>query len=202
MNQPLRLARLTAPLALALTLGCTGRVDDAGAGDPATPPDPPPPATDPVATELLSLHDIARASATPTPSPALPAHTWSDAAASAAQAWANGCSWKHDPALGTLGMGQNIYAVGSTSPSVSATPAQVVGSWVGEAANYHHDTNTCDAGKVCGHYTAVVWRTTTGVGCGHHVCTTASPFGTKYAYWDYWVCNYVPPGNWVGQKPY
>ena len=47
-----------------------------------------------------------------------------------------------------------------------------------------------------------IWRSTTGVGCGHRVCTVNSPFGSKFPYWDYWVCNYVPPGNWVGQRPY
>lgn len=207
MNFPRRWL-LAALLALPLAGGCTSEVGDAGASDPEGPVDPTDPPvpplspTDPLATAVLSLHNAARASASPAPSPPLPALAWSEAAASAAQAWANGCAWKHDPSLGALHMGQNIYAVGSTSPAVAATPADVVGSWVGEAVNYHLDTNTCDAGKVCGHYTAVVWRSTTGVGCGHRVCTTSSPFGARFPYWDYWVCNYVPPGNWVGQRPY
>jgi hypothetical protein len=191
--------RSLAPLLLALAagIGCAGTVGDAP-GDATPPPSP----DDPLVAELLSLHDAARAAASPTPSPPLSPLGWSAAAASAAQAWANGCSWGHDAELGALGMGQNIFAVGSTSAAVSAAPADVVGSWVSEASSYHYDTNTCDAGKVCGHYTAVVWRSTTSVGCGHTVCHANSPFGAGFPHWDYWVCNYAPPGNWVGQRPY
>jgi hypothetical protein len=29
-----------------------------------------------------------------------------------------------------------------------------------------------------------------------------SPFGAQLPTWDYFVCNYEPPGNFVGQKPY
>ena len=44
----------------------------------------------------------------------------------------------------------------------------------------------------CGHYTQVVWANTLSVGCGVAVC----PTGTIV------VCNYAPPGNYVGEKPY
>lgn len=203
--RPSACASLTSLAVLALALGCTAALDAAGApapDGPAARAAPPPPPGDHVATVLLSLHNAARASASPTPSPPLPALVWSSAAARAAQAWASGCSSRHDPALGSLRMGQNLFAVGSTSPSVAATPADAVGSWVGEAESYHHATDRCDSGKTCGHYTAVVWRSTTAVGCGHQVCTTRSPFGSTLRYWDFWVCNYVPPGNVSGQRPY
>ncbi len=194
------LIRLLLSAALAALVACDG-ASTGGSGDPGA-QQPPPGAGSALANAILSAHNAARASATPAPSPPLSPLSWSAAAASAAQAWADGCAWGHDPTLGTLGMGQNIYAVGSSSPSVAATPEQVVGSWVSEAADYDHASGTCAAGKVCGHYTAVVWRSTTQVGCGHRVCHTSSPFGAAYPHWDLWVCNYVPPGNWVGEKPY
>ena len=46
--------------------------------------------------------------------------------------------------------------------------------------------------NVTGHYTQMVWKGTTEVGCA-----TAS--GTELTYL---VCRYSPPGNIVGQKPY
>jgi pathogenesis-related protein 1 len=197
-------------LAVAILLG-TAVAECGGSTDPSAKPstsgDPsntnlPPSAGDPVAQALLSAHNAARAAASPAPSPALPALVWSDAAASAAQSWANGCTWEHDPKLDSRGMGQSIFATASSTGTFDTKPADVVADWVAESADYDYTTNTCAAGKVCGHYTAVVWRSTTGIGCGHHVCSTGSPWGSRFAHWDFWVCDYVPPGNWVGRKPY
>jgi pathogenesis-related protein 1 len=196
-STPARRAALLLAAQLALAACGGGTIGgDPGAEDPPVTPD------DPTAAAVLAAHNAARAAATPAPSPALSPLSWSASAAAAAQAWADGCSWQHDPALGSLGMGQNIYAAGSSSPSVSASPAQVVGAWVSEAADYDYAAGSCAAGKVCGHYTAVVWRSTTAVGCGHRVCHASSPFGSQFPHWDYWVCNYVPPGNYGGQRPY
>jgi hypothetical protein len=48
----------------------------------------------------------------------------------------------------------------------------------------------------CGHYTQVVWRNTERVGCGYSTCQ-AQGFN-----FEVWVCNYDPPGNFIGQAPY
>jgi pathogenesis-related protein 1 len=45
---------------------------------------------------------------------------------------------------------------------------------------------------MCGHYTQIVWRNTKAVGCA---------VGGKGAR-EVWVCDYDPPGNYVGQRPY
>ena len=55
--------------------------------------------------------------------------------------------------------------------------------------------------KVCGHYTQLVWRNSTLLGCAYARCTSNSPF-QGVPTWDFWVCDYSPPGNWVGQRPY
>uniref|UniRef100_J3N1I3 SCP domain-containing protein n=1 Tax=Oryza brachyantha TaxID=4533 RepID=J3N1I3_ORYBR len=72
--------------------------------------------------------------------------------------------------------------------------ADAVASWVGEKKNYHYSTNTCDAGKVCGHYTQVVWRKSVRIGGARVVC--AANRGVSI------TSNYDPPGNFNGQWPF
>ena len=143
---------------------------------------------------FLAAHDAVRAAATPAPSPPLPSMVWSSTASAAASAWASQCIWSHDPALG---LGQNLYA--STG---AATPTAAVANWASEAADYDLASNTCRAGQVCGHYTQLIWRSSVGLGCAIERCTTGSPFAGADATWWNVVCDYAPPGNFVGQRPY
>lgn len=73
------------------------------------------------------------------------------------------------------------------------TPKEAVTFWVQEQSNYQYSTNKCLPGKMCGHYTQVVWKSTTHVGCASVECSDKSV---------YIICSYNPPGNWVGQRPY
>jgi hypothetical protein len=98
----------------------------------------------------------------------------------------------HNP---SSGYGENIYA--NSDPS---TPAAVVADWMKESQNYNYATNTCSS--TCGHYTQVVWRASLRLGCGVTNCTTNSPFGSlNGGKWQFWVCDYDPPGN-SGGRPY
>jgi pathogenesis-related protein 1 len=155
-----------------------------------------------LAGTLAAQNDV-RANASPTPVPPLDPFCWSDAAAANAQAWADGCNYGHNPNLGTVGYGENIYAAaytGSMPPPGWNPPVNAVDSWASEAADYDFSTNSCSS--VCGHYTQLVWRDTEAVGCGIKVCTTNSPFGPSFPTWTFVVCDYNPPGNFVGQQPY
>ena len=86
----------------------------------------------------------------------------------------------------------------------------VVGLWASEWSAYDYASNTCTpppppAPQTCGHYTQLVWRGTVNIGCALVTCSTGWPFGgTPPAdpRWDFWVCDYDPPGNIVGQRPY
>ncbi|HEU4384223.1 MAG TPA: CAP domain-containing protein [Anaeromyxobacteraceae bacterium] len=192
------MAPLSAPrrqLALALPLLAAAAACD---GEPASGGSPPvqPPA---VIAEYLDSHNAVRAGASPAPVPALLPLTWSSAAASAAWSWASLCQWGHDPSLGSLGMGQNL-AAGRPPGAYSITA--FVNLWAAEAADYDYAGNTCSAGAVCGHYTQIVWRATTSLGCVLHTCTGGTPPPGWTADWDYLVCNYAPPGNVSGQRPY
>lgn len=181
--------------AAALALSACGPID-LGQGGYDT--QPPPPG---FATEMVAAHDAVRASAEPTPVPPLPSLGWSAAVAATAQAWASQCRWQHNPDLGSLGLGENLAA-----STVDRTPAFVVGMWADEARFFTYPT-TCDTSGAnpygtCGHYTQLVWRDTTAVGCARAVCNGGTPPPGWSGTWYLWVCDYAPPGNWVGEQPY
>jgi pathogenesis-related protein 1 len=161
---------------------------------PSTPRSSPPPNA--FARELLEAHNQARASARPTPQPPLPPLRWSAEAAKVAASWAARCTFEHNPERGPFG--ENLAAA---TPGAWTTPDAVM-DWNSEAAHYDLARNSCARGKVCGHYTQLVWRNTTHVGCAKQTCTKNSPFGREFPTWEFWVCNYAPPGNVVGEKPY
>lgn len=139
---------------------------------------------------LTAAHNRARAEVMPPPSVPLPSLVWSDAVAATAQAWASRCKFDHNP---DTPYGENIFA------STGQTPAEaVVSDWVSEKKSYSYATNSCSG--TCGHYTQVVWAKSLRLGCAAQSCTTGSPFGGGA--WQLWVCNYDPPGNFPGQRPY
>ena len=142
----------------------------------------------------LTAHNAVRTQATPTPSPALEPLTWFAQAEQVAQVWANNCRFEHNPGRGNLG--ENLYASSSES-----TPAKVVQAWAAEAPSYDYAGNRCASGAVCGHYTQLVWRATKQVGCASARCTRNSPL-PGFSTWYLYVCDYAPPGNFVGQRPY
>jgi len=82
--------------------------------------------------------------------------------------------------------GENLFEI----TGARATPAEVVNDWAAESRNYEYRSNACRG--VCGHYTQIVWRDTLRVGCA------AARSGRT----EVWVCNYDPPGNFIGKRPY
>ncbi|NUP09102.1 MAG: Fis family transcriptional regulator [Polyangiaceae bacterium] len=138
---------------------------------------------------ITAAHNEARANVDPPAASPIPPLEWSDDLAAVAQAYAEQCVFEHSGGE----YGENLYAnTGST------TPQEVVSGWVSEVADYDYASNECSG--VCGHYTQVVWADSLRLGCGVATCNENSPFGDGP--WQNWVCNYDPPGNWVGEKPY
>lgn len=155
-------------------------------------------AADPYAAELLRAQNAVRAGVRPRPRPPLPALTWSAKAASSARAWAKECRYEHNPRLRALGLGENIAAF---TPAGNGRPSKVVALWAAEARSYDPASNSCRSGEICGHYTQLVWRTSTQVGCARQVCSRNSPFPGGRP-WELWVCDYAPAGNVIGRRPY
>jgi pathogenesis-related protein 1 len=135
-----------------------------------------------------------------------PALTWSPEMAAFAQQWAEaldgqGCDMRHRPKTGPYAQryGENLYSAspviwsdGRTEVQLVA-PGAVVDSWDSEKIDYDYASNSCAGGKVCGHYTQLVWAGSARLGCGMKVCGDKS---------QVWVCNYDPAGNVGGERPY
>ena len=68
----------------------------------------------------------------------------------------------------------------------------VVQAWYDEVQWYDYETNSCEENQMCGHYTQVVWNTTTELGCAAMACNDRS---------QVWVCEYTTPGNVSVQYP-
>lgn len=157
---------------------------------------------------ILDVHNAYReTSVRPAPAPALPLMTWDAELARVSQEYADRCIWGHNSERtaqyrGDGYVGENLSATsGQTSAIDPEGLSRLVKLWTSEDVDYNYDSNTCAAGKVCGHYTQVVWRETTRVGCGWARCASLQNIPDWSAPLIL-VCNYAPGGNYVGQRPY
>ncbi|HEY4238844.1 MAG TPA: CAP domain-containing protein [Kofleriaceae bacterium] len=145
---------------------------------------------------ITLAHNQARLAVDTTPP--LPQLTWDPDLAASAAAYAAMCIdtdgdglMDHNPNRSDGFpdyVGENIYASSGT-----ASPTDAVSDWVSEQADYDYDTNTCSG--VCGHYTQVVWRDTTKLGCALQNCA-------GFTYPSTILCDYEPGGNIGNEKPY
>ncbi|CAD5311411.1 unnamed protein product [Arabidopsis thaliana] len=85
--------------------------------------------------------------------------------------------------------GENIFWAGKNNWS----PRDIVNVWADEDKFYDVKGNTCEPQHMCGHYTQIVWRDSTKVGCASVDCSN----GGVYA-----ICVYNPPGNYEGENPF
>ncbi len=145
---------------------------------------------------ILSSHNQARHLV------GLPSLKWSTSLAKTADSWANtlaseSCNLRHASHSERNGYGENLYGSWSSDPRMKTSPRDVTKSWLDESGDYIYDTNSCAEGKVCGHYTQIIWRGTSHLGCAKSQCPL--PHGGVA---EVWVCRYDPPGNYGGQKPF
>ena len=186
---PARLSLLALMLGTLVACGIgSDDANDSGASTVTSSTDTGSVGPDPVG--MVAAHNFARGNAIPTPSPALPDVSWDPAVAKVAQAWADRCDFNHSGGQ----YGENLYV-----STWEATADEVVQSWFDEIADYDYDSNSCSG--VCGHYTQVVWRDSIRIGCAYSDCDTLTSVGS-FTSGRLWVCNYDPPGNWVGEWPY
>jgi pathogenesis-related protein 1 len=134
-----------------------------------------------LARDMLAAHNALRALVGTAPL------GWSRPLEAHSQDWANTLlarkQFAHTP---NLAFGQNLFEI----TGAAATSTQVIDAWADESRSYDYRLNRCRG--VCGHYTQIVWGDTREVGCA-----VARGGGREV-----WVCEYDPPGNWVGKRPY
>jgi uncharacterized protein YkwD len=139
--------------------------------------------------QLIGLHNKARADVGVGPM------VWSKKLAIYAQEWANNlayidCDLRHRPHSGKWKQeyGENLFIGTSGYYRV----ADAVKFWESEKIYYQGQTLDSSNYHDSGHYTQVVWKTTEEIGSAKAECN-----GNLIV-----VCNYNPPGNVLGQKPY
>ncbi|NWS74422.1 PI16 inhibitor, partial [Crotophaga sulcirostris] len=119
--------------------------------------------------------------------------SWDTELEAFAQAYAEKCIWDHNKERGRRG--ENLFAMAPTLDLEFA-----VEDWNGEEKYYNLTTSMCVPGQMCGHYTQVVWANTHQIGCGAQFCEKIDGIEAEGMY--LLVCNYYPPGNVKGRKPY
>ena len=143
----------------------------------------------------LDAHNSVRAKHGATPL------TWSNNLASVAQNWANRCVFKHSGSK----YGENL-AAGSGDFSIPAA----IKLWADEACKFECDKVLLNNKKPThfllasydpshpqySHFTQVVWKSTKQVGCARATCNNLfQGWGPA----QFYVCNYDPAGNVIGQ---
>ena len=122
----------------------------------------------------------------------VPPLAWDGALAADAVAWGKTLAaerrWEHDP--DNRSEGENLWMGTSGAFSIE----QMVGSWADERRFWREgvfpDVSTSGSWHDIGHWTQMVWRGTSAVGCG-----LVRGDGD-----DYLVCRYGPPGNVIGRR--
>lgn len=185
-------------IASSLVVGCSAAPTQQADRLPSAPDDPsdeppageveatePPPAPPPQRTAssglpaemqtLLDSHNRVRAQHCAQPL------GWSTKLAASAQAWADalaakGCAFEHSRTK----YGENL-AAGSAG---ALDAGGVTAMWYDEIDKYNF--KRAGFSMETGHFTQVVWRQTSLLGCGRSTCDNGM---------EIWVCQYDPPGN-------
>ncbi|WIA39843.1 hypothetical protein OEZ86_013292 [Tetradesmus obliquus] len=119
---------------------------------------------------------------------------WDDTLAQSAAIITNQCNFSHDP---TLPVGENLAAAIRSSITEEEALERAITSWNGEEALYDYSKPGFDGAT--GHFTQVVWKDSTNIGCATTFCNgnfwVEPAFGitSKVAWMT--VCHYLPPGN-------
>ena len=161
----------------------------AAAAKPLPPAKPVPPTT--AQARILEAHNAERRRVGVMPL------LWSVRLSADAKTWAEHLartnSFEHAPEKrGGPPQGENLWM--GTARAYS--PEDMVGGWIEEKAQFKlglfPKVTTTGNWQDVGHYTQLIWHSTTEVGCAL-VANQAD---------DFLVCRYSPAGNWMGQSPF
>ena len=144
-------------------------------------------ALDPISARLLAAHNRERALV------GVPSMAWDPALAASAASYGPSLAairrLQHSPRAMRPGQRENLWM--GTAGAFS--PEQMVGNWASEKRYFrsgiYPNVSTTGNWFDVSHYTAMVWPSTTRVGCAIY-----SSGGI-----DYLICRYSPPGNIDGR---
>ena len=136
---------------------------------------------------LLAIHNRERASTGARPL------VWDSGLAAAAAAYGPALErlgkLAHAPPEARPGQGENLWMGTRDAYELE----EMAGGWVAEKrlfrAGVFPAVSTSGNWSDVGHYTQMIWKGTTRIGCAVH----------KSRLWDFLICRYSPPGNVVGQ---
>lgn len=177
------------------------RQTPAPAPQPTEAPAPPAGPSDPDAQAFLNAHNTARAQYHADPL------TWDDELAALAKQWTGNCKFEHSGgSLSPDGYGENLYAA-----TGDVKPEDAITSWMSEAKDYD------SSNPVPSHFTQVVWKGSSAVGCAtsgaSRICRSGHseadacpecPDGTIFTGYGpskFTSCMYRAPGNFIGNFP-
>lgn len=132
-----------------------------------------------------------------------PAMTLNNSVNTTAQAWADRLAatgtFAHSSSAQRNGAGENLYVYYTTATSVTSDNLAkgAIDSWYNEVKLYNYAAPGFSSAT--GHFTQVVWKGSTQLGCGASKGTKTLN-GTKFNAF-YVVCHYSPAGNVLGKFP-
>lgn len=141
-----------------------------------------PAAMSPSYTEIFNLHNQYRARHR------APALVWNDNVAAGAAQWASNLAGSCNLVHGSSG--ENL-AWTSVNGDFAGALRTAINMWYNEVSKYTYSNSDPANFAEVGHFTQVVWRSSTALGCAVQAC--ANNRGTIV------VCRYTPPGNVLGQ---
>jgi len=138
---------------------------------------------------LLSIHNFYRCLHGTQPM------KWNNTLQMSAQKWAANrqaaqCDMQHS---GYPGVGENVAAGtyrGLDGSNYDTSDIDMVNHWYNETWWYDY---SLVPGPGYNHFSQVVWNGTSDVGCAWVWCEDLT--------YEFWVCQYYPPGNWAGEDP-
>ncbi|WP_309657669.1 MULTISPECIES: CAP domain-containing protein [unclassified Sphingomonas] len=147
-------------------------------------------ADDPLRGTMLAMHNATRARV------GVPPLAWDATLADAARSYAEDMArtdvFRHSPPSMRRGQGENLW-VGSRGAYDYAAMAT---AWTDEARLFVNQPTPMFSitghWQDVGHYSQIVWRSTTALGCA--MASSAS--------FDYVVCRYGPAGNVIGRTAF
>jgi len=125
---------------------------------------------------------------------------WDNALASTAAKIASTCVYAHNTTTDGGGYGQNI-AAGLAADNITAIITELFyNGEVGYYTNLYGQANP-DMSNFhnWGHFSQIVWKGTSRVGCATQYCPKGLANVGPYTPPHFTVCNYGPPGNYLGE---